>query len=90
MAVSKKRKKKGKDVQNNPARRASVLEQMESSVSLQDLINVLAYQEYVKDGTIVEDILTVENIDFENPDVQAVIRAVSESSKYDDKVEEQE
>lgn len=57
MPVSKKRKKNGKVVKNSAARRGRRLEttaaEQPSGVSLQDLINVLAYQEYVKDGTIV-------------------------------------
>lgn len=49
MPVSKKRKKKGKPV------RGRVASENLSGVTLQDLINVLAYQEYVQDGTIVRD-----------------------------------
>jgi hypothetical protein len=59
MPISKKRKKKGRVVKNNAARRSKRLESsaadISAGVSLQDLINVVAYQEYVKDGTIVAD-----------------------------------
>lgn len=57
MPLSKRRKKKGKVVKNNPDRRAQRLEEADirAGVSLQDLINVVAYQEYVKDGTIIAD-----------------------------------
>lgn len=49
MPKSKLRKKKGKAVKKGTLR---VDPNKESNVTLQDLINVYAYQEYVKDGTI--------------------------------------
>lgn len=55
MPVSKKRKKKGKKVGNGKVSRVRQFAERPSGVSLQDLINVLAYQEYVKDGSIVAD-----------------------------------
>lgn len=42
---SKKRKKNGKKVGNGHAGRIERLENMESGVTLQDLINIVAYQE---------------------------------------------
>jgi hypothetical protein len=45
--ISKKRKKKGKPVK--PPER---LVTEDSGVTLQDLINMVAYQDYVADGTI--------------------------------------
>lgn len=60
MPISKRRKKKGKTVKHSADKRSRVLNErlervgeQESAVSLQDLINVLAYQEYVNDGTII-------------------------------------
>ena len=53
MPLSRKRKKKGKKVEGGA--KITVDPNKESSVTLQDLINVLAYQEYVKDGTIDPD-----------------------------------
>lgn len=55
MPQSRKRKKKGKVVKSDTARRSQRLEEMSSGVTMQDLINVLAYQEYVKDGTILAE-----------------------------------
>ena len=59
MPISKKRKKNGKKVKSSATKRAQRLEEasadISSGVTLQDLINVLAYQEYTKDGTIVAD-----------------------------------
>lgn len=82
MPISKKRKKKGKAVKG---RSLAVRDDRPSGVTLQDLINVLAFQEYQKEG--VYDIETTgfppgaiidesPEIDFEDPDTQAVIRAV--------------
>lgn len=89
MPVSKKRKKKGKSVEHSAARRIQRLEEAPTGVTLQDLINVLAYQEYVADGTIVPessaDAEPTEVVDFEDPTTQAVIKAVSET-----KVKEQD
>lgn len=54
MPISKRRKKKGKRVKNSAARRAQRLEEVAaeqpSGVTLQDLIDVVAYQEYEKQG----------------------------------------
>lgn len=58
MPESRKRKKDGKTVGNGKQKRVERLERagdMETGVTLQDLINTLAYQEYVKDGTIVAE-----------------------------------
>lgn len=52
MPISRKRKKNGKKVKKGTL---TIDPNKESSVTLQDLINVLAYQEYVKDGTIIAD-----------------------------------
>jgi hypothetical protein len=87
MPVSKKRKKKGKTVKRGSDRM--------TGLTLQDLINVVAYQEYKEAGVYddpetvgLPEIPTVENIDFEDPDAQAVIRAVSEVSKVNEKENE--
>lgn len=65
MPVSKKRKnKKGKPVGRGVDRK--------SGLTLQDLINVVAYQENHPE----EAARTTPQIDFEDPDTQAVIRAV--------------
>lgn len=79
MPVSKKRKKKGK-----PVRRG---EDRMSGLTLQDLINVVAYQEAHPEEAASSDheMGTVVDIDFESHDAQAVIRAVHESSKYPNK-----
>lgn len=53
MPKSKKRKKNGKTVGNGEKTRLERFANMESGVSLQDLINVVAYQEYVASGEIV-------------------------------------
>lgn len=94
MPVSKKRKKNGKKVKSNDYRRArrveKVADEQMTGVTLQDLINVLAYQEYVKDGTIVpdeKDIPTIADIDFDDPDVAAVINAVDKASHIDENEE---
>lgn len=78
MPLSRRRKKKGKAVGNNAASRKSRIDEnsyanQPTAVTLQDLINVVAYQEYVKDGTIVAEdakitvaddaIVTVEDAD---------------------------
>lgn len=56
MPVSKNRRKDGKRVKNNNRKRAQRIEKtaedQPSGVSLQDLINVLAYQEYEKRGEL--------------------------------------
>lgn len=62
MPLSKKRKKKGKKVKHDPHQRFSGL-------TLQDLINVVAYQE-------THGLTKPTTIDFTNPDTQAVIKAV--------------
>lgn len=87
MPLSRRRKKKGKVVKNDPQKRAQRLEEADisSGVSLQDLINVLAYQEYVKDGTI--------STDKELPDVcdeQGRSLVVNKIIEEHDKVEENE
>ena len=79
MPVSKKRKKKGKPVKRGSDRL--------SHLTLQDLINVVAYQdthgtagaEYSDEGVELPDFPT--HIDYEDPTTQSVIRAVSEVSK---------
>lgn len=60
MPVSKKRKKKGKTVKYDEGAKLHIDPEKESSLTLQDLINVLAYQEYVKDGTIVPPDETID------------------------------
>jgi hypothetical protein len=47
--ISRKRKKNGKKVQRKPVQPS---DDLSAGVSLQDLINVVAYQQYVEDGTI--------------------------------------
>lgn len=51
MPISKKRKKNGKKVKHSALKRARRLEEsdIQSGVTLQDLINVLAAQEFEKD-----------------------------------------
>lgn len=85
MPVSKKRKKKGGTIAKfSRDRRNQRLEEIAmeqpSGVSLQDLINMVAYQEMqqagVIDGPAIPDTAPEDKIDFEDPDTQAVIRAV--------------
>lgn len=56
MAKSKNRRKNGKRVNNSRAKRNRRIEQtagdQPSGVTMQDLINVLAYQEYEKRGEL--------------------------------------
>lgn len=52
MPVSKRRKKNGKVVKPASYKR-DIPDDRPIGVSLQDLINVVAYQEYVNNGTIV-------------------------------------
>lgn len=88
MPVSKNKRKNGKQVKHNAGKRSQRLEaasDQPSGVSLQDLINVLAYQEYVKDGTIVPE---ESEINFDDPDTQAIIKAVDAASN--DKVEDED
>ena len=72
MPKSKKRKKRGKTVSNGEKTRLERFANMESGVTLQDLINVVAYQEYVETGEIEPQ----KKLDFSDPETQAVIRAV--------------
>lgn len=88
MPVSKNRRKNGKKVKHNATKRAERLEEGPAGITLQDLINVVAYQE-AHPEEVVGDIPTVEDIDFEDPDTQAVIKAVAAQSKFNDKVEEE-
>src|SRR5690349_8470523 len=77
MAVSKRRRRKnGKKVGNGENKMSRTFAEMESGVSLQDLINTVAYQDYVKEGKIVPG----RQIDFEDPDTQAVVQAVHEAN----------
>lgn len=62
MPKSKKRKRKGgvvakynRDRRNQRIDENSYGDGISAGVSLQDLINVVAYQEYVNDGTIIAD-----------------------------------
>ena len=55
MPKSKNKRKNGKQVKHNANRRLERFEETPSGVSLQDLINVVAYQQYVEDGTIMAD-----------------------------------
>lgn len=83
MPVSKKRKKKGKPVGRGEDRL--------TGLTLQDLINVVAYQEaHPEEAQRAEVDIQDESpaIDFEDPDTQAVIKAVSTRSKTN-KVEEE-
>lgn len=82
MPISKKRKKNGKKVGGGVAARRAARDaelaeiQRDSGVSLQDLINTVAYQEYVAEGKIEAPENPVQVIDFSDPDTQAVIKAV--------------
>lgn len=85
MPKSKKRKKNGKAVRSSAASREQRIKDAPTGVTLQELINVLAYQEYVADGTI-EPKGKLE-IDTEDPDTQAIIKAVHAAS--DSKIEQE-
>lgn len=83
MPLSKKRKRKngkavGGDYAARRAARDAAVREIEggAGVSLQDLINTVAYQEYVKEGKIAAPENPVQILDFEDPDTQAVIKAV--------------
>ena len=76
MPVSKKRKKNGKKVGNGRAKNARQLESFgdrESGVTLQDLINVVAYQDYEAKGLLPSQ---QAELDPDNPDHQAIVKAV--------------
>lgn len=85
MPKSKNKRKNGKVSKYRPYKRAKRFDDstadLTSGVTLQDLINMVAYQEYQQAGIIdnvpIPDAPTVNDIDFENPDTQAVIRAVN-------------
>lgn len=91
--------KKGDLVSKNvtpPAERLERFGDMESGITLQDLINVVAYQEAHGLGGEQEEIVdevpntpTVEDIDITNPDAQAVIRAVHKARNFNGKAEEE-
>lgn len=93
MPLSKNRRKNGKKVKHNRAKRNQRLEEtmadQPSGVTLQDLINMVAYQEYQQAGVIegpaIPDTAESDKIDFEDPDTQAIIRAVDNT-----KIEENE
>lgn len=92
MPVSKNRRKNGKTVKHNRAKRDRRLEDAPVGITLQDLINVVAYQEaHPEEAQKIEPHIQEEgsevDIDFEDPDTQAVIRAVKTSS---DKMKENE
>lgn len=55
MPKSKNKRKNGKQVSHNADKRAERMSNMDSGLTLQDLINVVAYQDYVADGTIVPE-----------------------------------
>lgn len=84
MPLSRNRRKNGKKIKHNRAKRDRRLEEtmadQPSGVTLQDLINMVAYQEYQQAGIIegpaIPDTAESDEIDFEDPTVQAVIRAV--------------
>lgn len=101
MPVSKKRKKKGGAIAKfNRDRRNQRLEEIAadqpSGVTLQDLINMVAYQEYQQAGIIEGPAIpdqAPEDItpDFDDPDTAAVIRAVHEvSDKVNDDKENED
>lgn len=82
MPLSKKRKKKGKNVGNGLRGHTSHIDAKEEAdisagVTLQDLINVVAYQEYEKKGMLPHQQKT--EVDLGSPHAEAVIRAVQES-----------
>lgn len=91
MPISRKRKKNGKKVKGHRGT-IKVDPNAESGVTLQDLINTLAYQEYKAAGVYDVETEGLELADitpnFEAPEAQAVIQAVHEASKY--KVNEKE
>ena len=103
MPVSKKRKRKGGTVaqfkRDRYAERRRQIEadieageHMSSGVTLQDLINMVAYQEYQEQGVIegpeIPD--APEELDYSDPTVKAVIRALDESRQSsNDKIEEE-
>lgn len=87
MPVSKKRKRKGGAIAKfNRDRRNKRLEEVAmdqpAGVTLQNLIDMVAYQEYqqagIIDGPAIPD--DAPEVDFDDPDTQAVIRAMHESS----------
>lgn len=92
MPISKKRKKKNGVAKFNRNKSRRQIEEnsyagdLTSGVSLQDLIDMVAYQEYQQAGIIegpaIPDISTKSNVDFGDPDTQAVIQAVHEASTY--------
>lgn len=55
MPKKKSKRKNGEIVQHNADKRSARLDDMDSGLTLQDLINVVAYQEYVADGTIAAE-----------------------------------
>ena len=100
MPVSKKRKRKGGTVakfkrDRYEERRRQIEadidagEHMASGVTLQDLINMLAYQEYQEQGLIEGPAIPdTPEVDFEDPTAQAVIKAMGDT-KQDDKIAEE-
>lgn len=86
MPVSKNKRKNGKRVKHSQAKRARRIQEtsddMPSGLTIQDLINVVAYQTAVAEGSIsgpqIPDFPTVNDIDFDDPDNAAVIRAVAD------------
>ena len=78
MPKSKKRKKKGKPVGNGEAKNYQQIRGSDrvTGVSLQDLINVVAYQEYVKDGSIV-----APNAEIHIPDEIPVVTGEGENKR---------
>ena len=65
MPISRRRKRKdGKTVKRKEEGARIVVDpNKESHVTLQDLINVVAYQEYVKDGSIVPEDVEIQMAD---------------------------
>lgn len=61
-------------------------EHMTTGVSLQDLINMVAYQDYREQGLVegpeIPD--SEDEVDFENPTSETIIRAVHESNKIEE------
>lgn len=107
MPVSKKRKKRGKLVKGGPDKSMRRVDDRPTNLSLQELINVLAFQEAMKpddDPTKMHNPnMTAEEeaklremnlelptvLDMEDPDTEAVIKAVHEVSQQDKENEDE-
>lgn len=93
MPVSKNRRKNGKRVKHSQAKRSRRLEsdmaEVPTGVSLQDLINMVAYQEYQQAGLIEGPAIPDTGVEFDDPDAQAVIMAYDESKNDSEENEDE-